>query len=84
MTVISTAQRARLIRSSQEDAPPGMGFLYDSNMLNVAKSRAWCACIVMVNPRLFEPDGQTPRPMLLANALSRFLELARHPEPTRL
>ena len=63
--------------SSPEDAPRGMEFLYSINRFNVATSRARCTCILVVNPRLFEPDCQTPRQMKLANVLCRYLELAK-------
>jgi predicted RecB family nuclease len=63
--------------STPEDAPRGMEFLYSLNRLNVAISRAKCAAILVANPRLFEPDCQTPRHMQLANAFCRYLELAR-------
>jgi uncharacterized protein len=63
--------------SSPADAPRGMEFLYSLNRFNVATSRARCACIVVGSPLLFEPECQTPRQMQLANALCRYLELAR-------
>jgi uncharacterized protein len=63
--------------SRPEDAPRGMEFLYNLNRLNVATSRARCACILVANPRLFEPDCKTPRQMRLANALARAGEFAR-------
>jgi uncharacterized protein len=63
--------------STQEDAPRGMEFLYSSSRLNVATSRARCASILIANPRLFEPECRTPRQMKLANALCRYVELAR-------
>jgi predicted RecB family nuclease len=63
--------------SSPADAPRGMEFLYSLNRFNVATSRARCACIVVGSPRLFEPECQTPRQMQLANALCRYLEVAR-------
>jgi predicted RecB family nuclease len=63
--------------SSPADAPRGMEFLYSLNRFNVATSRARCACIVVGNPRLFEPECQTPRQMQLANACCRYLELAQ-------
>jgi len=63
--------------SRPEDAPRGMDFLYDLNRLNVATSRARCACILVASPRLLEPECRTPRQMRLANALCRYLELAR-------
>jgi uncharacterized protein len=53
-----------------------MEFLYSLNRLNVATSRAKCVCIVVANPRLYEPDCRTPRQMTLANALARYRELA--------
>ncbi len=63
--------------SSSEDAPRGMEFLYSLNRLNVATSRARCACILVASPRLLEPECKTPRQMQLANALCRYAELAR-------
>jgi uncharacterized protein len=63
--------------SSAEDAPRGMEFLYSLNRLNVATSRAQCACVLVGSPRLFEPECRSPRQMRLANALCRYLELAR-------
>jgi len=62
--------------SSADEAPRGMEFLYSLNRLNVATSRARCACILVANPRLFEPDCRTPEQMRLANAFCRYLELA--------
>jgi uncharacterized protein len=61
--------------SSPEDAPRGMEFLYSLNRFNVATSRARCVCILVANPRLFEPECKTPRQMKLANALCRYLEM---------
>jgi uncharacterized protein len=63
--------------SSPEEAPRGMEFLYSMNRLNVATSRARCACILVGNPLLFEPECRTPRQMRLANAFCRYRELAR-------
>jgi uncharacterized protein len=63
--------------SSPADAPRGMEFLYSLNRFNVATSRARCACVIVGNPRLFEPECQTPRQMQLANACCRYLELAK-------
>ena len=63
--------------STPQDAPRGMEFLYSLNRLNVATSRAQCACILVASPRLFEPECKTPRQMQLANALCRYAELAR-------
>ena len=72
--------------STPADAPRGMEFLYSLNRFNVATSRARCACVVVGNPRLFEPECQTPRQMQLANAFCRYLELAQElavPPPVR-
>ena len=63
--------------SVPEDAPHGMEFLYSLNRLNAATSRARCACILVANPRLFEPECKTPRQMQLANGLCRYVELAQ-------
>ena len=54
-----------------------MDFLYSANRLNVATSRAKALCILVGNPRLFEPDCRTPQQMRLANAFCRYRELAR-------
>jgi superfamily I DNA and/or RNA helicase len=53
-----------------------MKFLYSLNRLNVATSRAQCACILVASPRLFAPECKMPRQMRLANALSRYIEMA--------
>jgi uncharacterized protein len=63
--------------SSAEDAPHGMEFLFSRHRLNVATSRAKCVCILVGNPKLFEPDCRTPAQMRLANGFCRYLELAR-------
>ena len=63
--------------SSPEEAPRGMEFLYSLNRLNVATSRARCACILVGSHLLFEPDCRAPRQMELANAFCRYLEMAR-------
>ena len=53
-----------------------MEFLYSLNRLNVATLRARCACILVANPRLFEPECKSPRQMQLANAICRYVEMA--------
>jgi predicted RecB family nuclease len=65
-----------LTSSSALDAPRGLGFLYDLR-LNVATSRAQCACIVVASPALFEPECRAPEQMRLANGLCRYRELAK-------
>ena len=62
--------------SSPEDAPRGMEFLYSANRFNVATSRARCACILVANSRVFEPECQSPWQMKLANVLCRYFEMA--------
>ncbi|MES9854744.1 MAG: TM0106 family RecB-like putative nuclease [Candidatus Thiodiazotropha sp. L084R] len=64
--------------SSYADAPRGMEFLYSSNRLNVAISRAQCLAILIASPQVFEVDCKTPRQMQLVNAHCRYLELAGH------
>ena len=66
-----------LTTSSPEDAPRGMEFLYSLNRLNVATSRAMSNVILVGSSRLFEPECRNPRQMKLANALCRYLELAK-------
>ena len=63
--------------SSPEDAPRGMEFLYNLNRFNVGTSRARCICIVVGSPKLLSPECRTPRQMELANAICRYVELAK-------
>ena len=46
--------------SSPEDAPRGMEFLYSPNRLNVATSRARCACILVGEPAAVRARCRTP------------------------
>jgi predicted RecB family nuclease len=62
--------------SSYADAPRGIKFLYSSNRLNVATSRAKCVCVLVGSPLVFEAECRTPRQMQLANAFCRYLEMA--------
>jgi uncharacterized protein len=62
--------------SSTEEAPRGLEFLFSLNRLNVATSRARCACILVASPALLEAECRTPRHMKLANALCRYVERA--------
>ena len=62
--------------STPEDAPRGMEFLYSSNRLNVATSRAQCLAVLVASPALFEVQCKTPRQIELANAFCRYLEMA--------
>lgn len=63
--------------STAEDAPRGMEFLYSSNRLNVATSRAQCVTVLVASPALFDVQCKTPRQMELTNAFCRYLEMAR-------
>ena len=63
--------------SSPMDAARGMEFLYSRNRFNVAVSRARTTFILVASPKLFEPDCKNVEQMKLANAFSRFLEVAR-------
>jgi uncharacterized protein len=65
-----------LTTSSYLDAPHGMDFLYSSNRLNVATSRARAICVLVGSPELFEAECRTPKQMKLANAFCRYLEMA--------
>lgn len=62
--------------STVEDAPRGMNFLFSPNRLNVATSRARCACILVANPALLQPECRTIDQMRWANAVCRYRELA--------
>ncbi|HXU29913.1 MAG TPA: TM0106 family RecB-like putative nuclease [Thermoanaerobaculia bacterium] len=73
-----------MVSSSPEDAPRGMEFLYSRNRLNVATSRARCACVLVASERLLEPECRTPQQMRLANALCRYVELATRVDASRL
>jgi uncharacterized protein len=63
--------------SSAQDAPRGMSFLYDLHRLNVATSRAQCACILVGARALFEPECRTPEQIRWANGVCRYRELAQ-------
>jgi superfamily I DNA and/or RNA helicase len=65
-----------LTTSSYLDAPRGMEFLYSSNRLNVASSRAKAICVLVGSPTVFEAECRTPRQIQLSNAFCRYLELA--------
>jgi uncharacterized protein len=63
--------------STPQDAPRGMEFLYSSNRLNVATSRAQCLTVLVASPVLFDVQCKTPRQMELANAFCRYLEMSQ-------
>jgi superfamily I DNA and/or RNA helicase len=62
--------------SSPEEAPHGMEILFSRHRLNVATSRARCACILVGNPSIFEPNCRTPQQMRMANAFCAYVERA--------
>src|SRR5262249_8234173 len=63
--------------SSGDDVPRGLAFLFSSHRLNVAISRAKCRAYLVASPRLLDASCKTIEQMRLANALCRFVELAR-------
>lgn len=63
--------------STPTDAPRGMEFLYSSNRLNVAISRARCIAVLVASPALFEMECKSPRQMTWANGFCRYLERAQ-------
>ena len=63
--------------STGEDVPRGLEFLLSRNRLNVAISRARCLAYLVASPRLLEVNARSIAQMRLANALCRFVELAR-------
>jgi uncharacterized protein len=62
--------------STAAEAPRGLEFLYSRNRLNVAVSRAKALAVLVASPALTQVACRTPRQMVLANALCRFIELA--------
>jgi superfamily I DNA and/or RNA helicase len=62
--------------SSGEDVPRGLDFLFSSNRLNVAVSRARCLAYVVASPRLLDANPRTVEQMQLVNALCRFVEFS--------
>jgi len=65
-----------LASSSSDDAPRGLGFVFNRNRINVATSRAQCRVEIVCSPRLLDADCKTVEQMGLVNALCRFVELA--------
>jgi uncharacterized protein len=65
-----------LASSSGEEAPRGLGFVFNKNRINVATSRAQCRVELVCSPRLLDADCKTIDEMRLVNALCRFVELA--------
>ncbi len=65
-----------LAASSAEDVPRGMQFLYSTNRLNVAVSRARALAVVIGSPRLLAVQCHSVEQLHLANGLCRLVELA--------
>jgi uncharacterized protein len=63
-----------LAASSPEDISRGMEFLYSTNRLNVAISRAKCLAYLVCNPSLLTIPVVHPEQARLANALCRAVE----------
>jgi uncharacterized protein len=63
--------------SSPEDQPRAMNFLYSLNRFNVAISRAQVLAIVVSSPELRFVRCRSPRELVQANALCRFIALAQ-------
>ena len=63
--------------SSGEDVPRGLDFLFDSNRLNVAVSRAQCLAVLVHSPRLLDADCRTLEAMELVDGACRFVEMAQ-------
>ncbi|MDQ3383077.1 MAG: Upf1 family helicase, partial [Actinomycetota bacterium] len=69
--------------SGAEEAPRGVGFLYDTHRLNVAVSRARALAVVVGEPALLQAPVSSPEQLRSVNALCRFVDLARSVPVTR-
>ena len=69
--------------SNPELAPRGLDFLYSLERLNVAVSRAQGMSILVCHPDLLLPTCRSLEQMRRANALCRFVELAREVDTDR-
>jgi uncharacterized protein len=65
-----------LVASTSEDVPRGLEFLYSTNRLNVAVSRAKTLCIVVGSPRLLAAKCNSVKQLQLVNVLCKFAEIA--------
>jgi len=62
--------------SSADEAPRGVGFLYDVHRLNVAVSRAKAMTVIVASPELLDAQVHTPEQLRAVNALCHFAEEA--------
>lgn len=62
--------------SSADEAPRGVGFLYDLHRLNVAVSRAKALTVIVASPELLDALVHTPEQLRAVNALCHFVEEA--------
>ena len=67
--------------SSTDDLPRNLEFLYSSNRLNVAVSRARCLAVLVYSPALLRTRCRTPEQMRLVNALCRYVRAAQPWQP---
>jgi hypothetical protein len=65
-----------LVASTSEDVPHGLEFLYSTNRLNVAVSRAKTLCIVVGSPRLLAAKCNSVKQLQLINVLCKYAEMA--------
>jgi len=66
-----------LVASTSEDVPRGLEFLYSTNRLNVAVSRAKTLCIVVGSPRLLAARCNSVKQLQLVNILCKYAEMAK-------
>ena len=66
-----------LVASTSEDVPRGLEFLYSTNRLNVAVSRAKTLCIVVGSPRLLAARCNSVKQLQLFNVLCKYAEMAK-------
>jgi uncharacterized protein len=65
-----------LVASSSEDIPRGIEFLYSSNRLNVAISRAQTLCIVVGSSSLLAARCNSVQQMQLVNVFCKYVDMA--------
>jgi uncharacterized protein len=63
--------------SSGQDLPRDVAFLFETNRMNVAISRAQCLSVLVCSPELLRTPCNTPAEMTLVNLLCAFVEDAQ-------